>query len=152
VAERIAIVADHAAYEMKAALAEHLRAGGYEVLDLGTTSTDSVDYPDYGYRMADAIASGEAGRGIALCGTGIGISISVNRHPACRCALASDGLAARLGREHNDANVLALGARLIGIETAKDCIAQFLATPFGGGRHARRVDKLSHPHFAKEPA
>lgn len=151
-AERIAIVADHAAYEMKALLAEHLRAGGYDVLDLGTTSTDSVDYPDYGYRMAEAIASGRAERGIALCGTGIGISISVNRHPACRCALASDGLGARLGREHNDANVLALGARLIGIETAKDCIEQFLATPFGGGRHARRVDKLSHPHFAKEPA
>jgi ribose 5-phosphate isomerase B len=152
VAERIAIVSDHAAFEMKAALAEHLRAAGHDVLDLGTTSTDSVDYPDYGYRMADAIASGDAERGIALCGSGVGISISVNRHPACRCALASDGLTARLAREHNDANVLALGARLIGIETAKDCIAQFLATPFAGGRHQRRIDKLTNPHFAREPA
>jgi ribose 5-phosphate isomerase B len=151
-AEKIAIVSDHAAFEMKTALAEHLRERGFDVLDLGTSSTDSVDYPDYGYRMAEAIAAGEAGRGIALCGTGIGISISVNRHPACRCALASDGLAARLGRDHNDANVLALGARLIGIETAKDCIDQFLATPFGGGRHQRRVDKLSNPAFARENA
>jgi ribose 5-phosphate isomerase B len=152
VAERIAIVSDHAAYEMKAALAEELRASGRDVLDLGTASTDSVDYPDYGYRMAEAIASGEAARGIALCGSGIGISISINRHPACRCALVSSGLAARLARQHNDANVLALGARLIGIETARDCVEQFLQTPFAGGRHQRRVDKLSNPVFAKEPA
>jgi ribose 5-phosphate isomerase B len=152
VAERIAIVADHAAFEMKMLLVEHLRGAGREVLDLGTTSTDSVDYPDYGYRMAEAIAAGRAGRGIALCGSGIGISISVNRHPACRCARVSDGLSARLAREHNDANVLALGARLIGIETAKDCVDQFLATPFAGGRHQRRVDKLSNPAFAEEPA
>jgi ribose 5-phosphate isomerase B len=152
VAERIAIVSDHAAYEMKAALIEHLKGAGHDVLDLGTTSTDSVDYPDYGYRMASAIAQGSAERGIALCGSGIGISISVNRHPACRCALVSEGLSARLAREHNDANVLALGARLIGIEAAKDCIDQFLATPFEGGRHQRRVDKLSNPDFAKEPA
>jgi ribose 5-phosphate isomerase B len=137
---------------MKALLADELRARGYEVLDLGTTSTDSVDYPDYGYRMAEAIASGEAERGIALCGSGIGISISINRHPACRCALVSSGIAARLAREHNDANVLALGARLIGIETARDCVEQFLATPFAGGRHQRRVDKLAHPSFTKEPA
>ena len=151
-AERVAVVSDHAAFEMKAMLAEHLRSAGYEVLDLGTTSTDSVDYPDYGYRIADAIASGQVERGIALCGSGIGISISVNRHPACRCALVSDGLAARLAREHNDANVLALGARLIGIETARDCVEQFLGTPFAGGRHQRRVDKLSNPSFAQEPA
>jgi ribose 5-phosphate isomerase B len=152
VADRIAIVSDHAAFAMKAELAEHLRAGGYEVLDLGTTSTDSVDYPDYGYRMAQAIASGEVERGIALCGSGVGISISINRHPACRCALVSDGLTAQLARLHNDANVLALGARLIGIETARDCADRFLATPFEGGRHQRRVDKLSNPDFAKEPA
>ncbi|TFI57894.1 ribose 5-phosphate isomerase B [Sphingomonas parva] len=151
-AERIAIVSDHAAYAMKAELAEHLRGEGYDVLDLGTTSTDSVDYPDYGYRMARAIAEGEVERGIALCGSGIGISIAVNRHPHCRCALVSDGLAARLAREHNDANVLALGARLIGVETARDCVANFLATPFAGGRHQRRVDKLTNPDFAKEPA
>jgi ribose 5-phosphate isomerase B len=150
VAERIAIVADHAAFEMKMLLIEHLRSAGYDILDLGTTSTDSVDYPDYGYRMADAIASGRAQRGVALCGSGIGISISVNRHPACRCALVSDGLAARLAREHNDANVLAMGARLVGIETARDCLDQFLATPFAAGRHQRRVDKLTNPVFARE--
>jgi ribose 5-phosphate isomerase B len=149
---RIAIVSDHAAYDMKALLAEHLRAAGHDVLDLGTTSTDSVDYPDYGYLMGDAIASGRAERGVSLCGSGIGISIAVNRNPACRCALVSDGLSARLAREHNDANVIAMGARLIGIDTAKDCLAQFLATPFAGGRHQRRVDKLTHPAFAKEPA
>jgi ribose 5-phosphate isomerase B len=137
---------------MKAALAEHLRGEGYDVLDLGTSSTDSVDYPDFGYRLADAIASGHAGRGVSLCGSGIGISIAVNRNSACRCALVSDGLSARLAREHNDANVIAMGARLIGIDTAKDCLAIFLATPFAGGRHERRVDKLTHPVFAKEPA
>lgn len=151
-AERIAIVSDHAAFEMKAMLVEHLRSRGHDVLDLGTTSAESVDYPDYGYRMAEAIASGEAQRGVALCGSGIGISISVNRHPACRCALVSEGLSARLAREHNDANVIAMGARLIGIEAARDCVDQFLATPFGGGRHQRRVDKLSNPVFARENA
>jgi ribose 5-phosphate isomerase B len=154
-AERIAIVSDHAAYEMKTVLADHLRSEGYDVLDLGTTSTDSVDYPDYGYRMADAIASGRAARGISLCGSGIGISIAVNRHPAARAALVSEPLSARLAREHNDANVIAMGARLIGIEMAKACVETFLATPFGGARHLRRVEKLSYPPFApasKEPA
>ena len=153
-AERIAIVSDHAAFEMKAELAEHLRGLGHDVLDLGTTSADSVDYPDYGYRMAQAIASGEAQRGIALCGSGVGISVSVNRHPACRAALVSEPLSARLAREHNDANVLALGARLIGPEMARACIEAFLATPFAGGRHQRRVDKLSNPTFERreEPA
>lgn len=150
--QRIAIASDHAAVEMKAALAEHLRTAGHDVLDLGPATTESVDYPDFGYRLAEAVASGEAEKGVALCGSGIGISISVNRHPACRCALVSDGLAARLAREHNDANVIAMGARLIGIETAKDCLDRFLATDFGGGRHQRRVDKLSSPRFAKEPA
>ena len=151
-AERIAIASDHAAVEMKALLAEHLRGAGHEVTDLGPADTTSVDYPDYGYRLAEAIASGAADKGVALCGSGIGISIAVNRNPACRCALVSDGLAARLAREHNDANVIAMGARLIGIDAAKDCLDQFLATSFGGGRHQRRVDKLSNPSFAKEPA
>lgn len=147
---RIAIAADHAAIEMKALLADWLREQGHEVDDLGPHSGESVDYPDYGYKLADVIAAGGADYGVALCGSGIGISISVNRHPACRCALVSDNLSARLAREHNDANVIALGARLIGGETAKDCLDAFLATPFGGGRHQRRVDKLSHPRF--EPA
>lgn len=135
---------------MKADLAEWLRDGGHEVLDLGTASTDSVDYPDYGYLIAEAIASGRADRGVALCGSGVGISISVNRHPACRCALISESLSARLAREHNDANVIALGARLIGIEQARECVSVFLATPFAGGRHQRRIDKLSNPLFSSE--
>jgi len=153
VSEVVAIVSDHAAFEMKAELVEWLRDAGHEVIDLGTASTDSVDYPDYGYRLAEAIASGRADKGVALCGSGVGISISVNRHPACRCALVSESLSARLAREHNDANAIAMGARLIGIEQAKECVSAFLATPFAGGRHQRRVDKLTNPAFvSKEPA
>jgi len=152
VADRIAIASDHAAVEMKAQLAAYLGEKGHDVLDLGTNGTDSVDYPDFGYRLANAIAAGKASKGVALCGSGIGISISVNRNPACRCALVSDGLSARLAREHNDANVIAMGARLIGIETARDCLDQFLSTPFAGGRHQRRVDKLSNPILSKEDA
>ena len=113
--------------------------------DLGPDGVASVDYPDYGYKLARAVADGSADRGVALCGSGIGISIAVNRNPACRCALVSEPLSASLAREHNDANVIAMGARIIGIEMAKACISAFLATPFGGDRHARRVDKLSHP-------
>lgn len=151
-AERIAIVSDHAAFEMKAALADWLRDAGHSVTDLGPDGIESVDYPDYGYKLAEEIAAGRAETGIALCGSGIGISIAANRHPACRCALVSEPLSARLAREHNDANVIALGGRLIGLEMAKACLDAFLATPFGGGRHQRRVDKLSHPHFAREIA
>jgi ribose 5-phosphate isomerase B len=152
VADRVAIASDHAAVEMKAALAAHLRALGHEVIDLGPEGADPVDYPDYGYRLAEAIASGEADSGVALCGSGIGISIAVNRHPAARAALVSEPLSARLAREHNDANVIAMGARMVGIEMAKACIETFLATRFGGARHLRRVEKLSNPPFAKEPA
>jgi len=151
-AETIAIASDHAAFELKAALAEWLRGQGVAVLDLGPDSTASVDYPDYGYKLAEAIATGEAGKAIALCGSGIGISIAVNRHPAARCALVSEVLSARLAREHNDANVIALGARLIGFEQARACVEAFLATPFAGDRHVRRVNKLSHPRFLKEHA
>ena len=151
-AERIAIVSDHAAFEMKAALADWLREAGHDVTDLGPDGVESVDYPDYGYKLAEEIAAGRAETGIALCGSGIGISIAANRHPACRCALVSEPLSARLAREHNDANVIAMGGRLIGLEMAKACVDAFLAAPFGGGRHQRRVDKLTHPHFAREPA
>jgi len=154
VADRVAIASDHAAIELKTALAQHLRALGHEVLDLGPDGAEPVDYPDYGYRLAEAIAAGEAERGVALCGSGIGISIAVNRHPAARAALVSEPLSARLAREHNDANVIAMGARLVGIEMAKACLETFLATPFGGARHLRRVEKLTNPPFAstKEPA
>lgn len=140
----IALAADHAGYELKDVLAAWLRDLGHEVIDLGTNSPDSVDYPEYGSKLARAVAAGEAERGIAVCGSGIGIAIAVNRNPACRCARVDDPLSARLAREHNDANVLALGARLIGPDMAKECILAFLDTPFSGGRHQRRVDQLSH--------
>ena len=149
---RIAIASDHAALALKSALVEYLCAAGHDVADLGPHDESSVDYPDYGYKLASAIADGSAERGIALCGSGIGISISVNRNPAARAALVSEPLSARLAREHNDANVIAMGARLIGIEMAKACIDAFLSTDFGGDRHQRRVDKLSNPIMTKEPA
>ena len=142
---KIAIASDHAAVELKSALVSYLAEAGHEVSDLGTNSNDSVDYPDYGYRVANAVASGDAERGVALCGSGIGISIAVNRNKACRCALVSEPLSAKLAREHNDANVIAMGARLTGVDLAKACLDAFLSTEFGGDRHARRVDKLSNP-------
>lgn len=140
---RIALAADHAGYELKDMLAVWLGEGGHEISDLGTNGGDSVDYPQFGARLAQAIASGAAERGIAVCGSGIGISIAVNRYPGCRCARVDDPVSARLAREHNDANVLALGARLIGVDMARACVAAFLGTEFAGGRHQRRVDMLS---------
>lgn len=149
---RIALASDHAATALKTALAAHLEAGGHTVADLGPYDDNSVDYPDYGYRLAASIAAGEADFGVALCGSGIGISIAVNRHPACRAALVGEPLSAKLAREHNDANVIAMGARLTGIDMAKACLDAFLSTPFAGDRHSRRVGKLSNPDFAKDPA
>ena len=149
---RIAIASDHAAVTLKDELGAWLAELGHEVNDLGIHGAGSVDYPDYGYKVAEQIAAGTADFGVALCGSGIGIAIAANRHPACRAALVSEPLSARLAREHNDANVIAMGARLIGIEMAKACVETFLATPFTGGRHGPRVQKLSHPHFSKEPA
>jgi ribose 5-phosphate isomerase B len=140
--DTVAIAADHGGFELKSALVPVLRALGFAVLDLGTSSTDSVDYPELADAVAAALKDGRAGRGVLICGTGIGISIAANRHAGVRAAPCHDGLTARLARQHNDANVLALGGRLIGIETAKDCLATFLHTPFEGGRHARRVAKL----------
>ncbi len=142
---RIAIASDHAAFALKSELAEWLRNEGHDVLDLGTNGPESVDYPDYGYALGNAIADGRADYGVALCGSGIGISIAVNRVAQARCALVSEPLSASLARQHNDANVVALGARLIGTEMAKTCITTFLATEFLGDRHQRRVEKLSHP-------
>ncbi|TSB04315.1 ribose 5-phosphate isomerase B [Sphingorhabdus contaminans] len=149
---RIAIASDHAALALKSALVAYVREQGHEITDLGPHDESSVDYPDYGYKLAAAIADGSAERGIALCGSGIGISIAVNRNPAARAALVSEPLSAQLAREHNDANVIAMGARLIGVEMAKACVDRFLATEFGGDRHQRRVDKLSNPQNAKESA
>ena len=150
---KIAIASDHAAFDLKAMLAAWLAEQGHDVTDLGPYDDARVDYPDYGYALARTIADGGAEYGVALCGSGIGISIAVNREAACRCALVSEPLSAALAREHNDANVIALGARLIGPDMAKACVAAFLAGEFAGGRHAGRVDKLSHPtHEAERTA
>lgn len=140
---KIALASDHAAFGLKGELAQWLRELGHEVTDLGPDGIESVDYPDYGYKLARHVAAGKADFGVAACGSGIGISIAVNRVPQARCALVSEPLSARLAREHNDANVIALGARLVGLDMAKACVEAFLATPFAGDRHVRRVEKLS---------
>ena len=142
---RIAIASDHAAFDLKAELREYLIEQGHDVADLGPDTPERVDYPDFGYKLAEVVADGTAQFGVALCGSGLGISMAVNRNPACRCALVSEPYSATLAREHNDANVIAMGARLIGVDMAKACLDAFLATPFAGGRHGPRVDKLSHP-------
>lgn len=140
---RIALSADHAGYELKDQLAAWLAEEGHEVIDLGTNGPESVDYPDYGARLGRALASGDADRGIAVCGSGIGIAIAANRNPGCRCAQVAEPLSATLARTHNDANAIALGSRLIGPEMARACVAAFLAADFEGGRHQRRVDMLN---------
>ena len=139
----IAVASDHAGFDLKEILKRDLQDAGYAVLDLGTNSTASVDYPDFGKAMAEAIASGRAAKGVLVCGTGIGISIAANRNPKVRAALAHDVTSARLSREHNDANVVAFGQRLIGAETAREALKAFLNTEWAGGRHAGRVAKLS---------
>jgi ribose 5-phosphate isomerase B len=140
---RIALASDHAGYVLKDEIAAWLRDQGHDIVDLGTNSADSVDYPDFGSKLARSVGSGETDRGVAVCGSGIGISIAVNRDPRCRCARVDDPLSAALAREHNDANVVALGARLLGPDMAKACVQAFLGTEFAGGRHQRRVDQLS---------
>jgi len=137
----IAIACDHGGYDLKEQIKS--RFADVEWLDLGCDSTDSVDYPDFGSKLADTVASAEATQGVLICGTGIGISIAANRNPAIRCGLCSDATMARLTRQHNDANVLALGARIIGAELAFDIVETFLNTEFEGGRHQNRIDKLS---------
>ena len=142
--EIVAIATDHAGFELKAALIGEIAALGLTPLDLGTDSGQSVDYPDIANAVARALDEKKAQRAVLMCGSGIGMSIAANRHPIVRAALCHDALTARLAREHNDANVLVMGARLIGPETAKDCLKIFLSTPFDGGeRHRRRVAKLA---------
>jgi ribose 5-phosphate isomerase B len=149
---RIALTADHAGVDLKDELAAWLRDQDHDVLDLGTNSHESVDYPKYGAMLADALAAGQAERGITVCGSGIGVAIAANRNPACRCAQVGEPLSAALARRHNDANAIALGARLIGIEMAKACVTAFLSTDFEGGRHQRRVDQLAAPSSQRENA
>ena len=141
---RIALSADHAGYLLKDELAAWLREQGHEIIDLGTNGPESVDYPHFGALLAETIADGRAERGVTVCGSGIGVGIAANRNPACRCAIVDEPLSAQLARRHNDANAIALGARLIGIEMAKACVEAFLSTEFEGGRHQRRVDQLSN--------
>jgi ribose 5-phosphate isomerase B len=138
----LVIASDHAGFDLKAVIRNALEAKGVEVLDLGPEDATSVDYPDMAAKLAEAMAKGVADRGVLICGTGIGIGIAANRYPYIRAALCHDVTTARLSRAHNDANVLCLGARTIGQEVALDCVDMFLATPFEGGRHQRRVDKL----------
>ncbi len=141
--EVIAIAADHAGFGLKQELAGLLTEKGFQVLDLGTNGPDSVDYPDFAEKMAEAIRAGRAGRGVLVCGSGIGIGIAANRFPGIRAATCTDATMARLSRAHNDANVISLGSRIVGFETARDCVLTFLSTPFDGGeRHQRRIDKL----------
>lgn len=139
---KIAIAADHGGYEMKSRIIAHLQAAGHTVQDAGTHSADSVDYPDYAYALAEIITRGAADFGIGLCGSGIGMDIALNRFPAVRSALCTSVEMARLSRAHNNANVLTLGARLTENQLALDCIDMFLKTPFEGGRHETRVEKL----------
>ena len=149
---RIVLTADHAGVDLKDLLAAWLAEQGHDILDLGTNSHESVDYPRFGALMAEALADGRAERGITVCGTGIGVAIAANRNSACRCAQVAEPLSASLARQHNDCNAIAIGARLIGVEMAKACVEAFLETDFEGGRHQRRVDQLSHPSTQRENA
>ena len=139
---KIAIGNDHAAVALKNEIAQHLRDLGHEVVNFGTDTNDSVDYPVYGFKVANAVASGECELGVAICGTGIGISMAANKVKGIRCALCTDSLQAEMTRRHNDANMMALGAGITGGNLAKRMVEIFLNTEFEGGRHARRVALL----------
>jgi ribose 5-phosphate isomerase B len=143
VVSTIALGADHAGYELKEALKSWLINHGYHVLDLGTHSTESVDYPDYAALVGEAVADHKVERGLLVCGTGIGMTITANKVPGVRAALCGDLYTARMSREHNDANVLVLGGRLMGADMSADILRVWLETDFAGGRHARRVGKIA---------
>lgn len=139
---KIAIGADHAGYELKERLKGWLAGHGHEPVDLGTHTTDSVDYPDFGFAVGEAVAAGRAERGVLVCGTGIGIAMAANKVPGVRAGVPNDLFATRLMREHNDANVIAFGARQTAEPLAEAMLETFLNTPFAGGRHSRRTEKL----------
>jgi ribose 5-phosphate isomerase B len=139
---RIVLGADHAGFELKERLKTYLRENGHETIDLGTSSTESVDYPDFGFAVGKAVAEGRAERGVLVCGTGIGMAIAANRLRGVRAGAPNDLFATRLMREHNDANVIAFGARQMAVPLAEAMLDLFLTTPFAGGRHVRRVKKL----------
>ncbi len=138
----VALGADHGGFELKEQLKEFLRAWGYTPLDLGTSSREAVDYPDFAEAVSNAVVRGDAWRGVVIDSAGIGSSIAANKVPGARAALCYDRATARNSREHNDANILSLGARLVSAEAAREILAVWLETPFAGGRHQRRVDKI----------
>ena len=139
----IALGADHAGWELKEALKAWLIENGHQILDFGTHSPDSVDYPDYALEVAESVASGKAERGLLVCGTGIGMAMTANKVPGIRAALCSDPFMARMSREHNDANVLALGGRLMDGELGLEILQMWLGNEFAGGRHERRLAKIA---------
>ncbi|MGB9147529.1 MAG: ribose 5-phosphate isomerase B [Acidobacteriaceae bacterium] len=139
----IAIGSDHAAFEFKEAIKAYLVARGYEVKDFGACGTERVDYCDFGFRVGEAVAAGECEKGIVCCGTGVGISISANKVKGIRAVVCSEPYSAKLSREHNDTNILALGARVVGIELAKMIVDVWLSASFEGGRHADRIRKIA---------
>jgi len=141
---KIGIASDHGGFELKEYIKEYLGKEGIEYVDYGTNSTESVDYPDYGEKLSKAVVSGEVDRGIAICGTGIGISIACNKVKGIRCALCSDTYSARMSVEHNNANVLALGGRVLGKDLALEIVSAWLKAEFQGGRHERRINKISN--------
>lgn len=139
---KIGIGNDHAAVDMKFEIVKYLEESGYEVVNFGTDTNDSCDYPVYGEKVARAVANGEVDKGILICGTGVGISLAANKVKGIRAAVCSESVTARFSRLHNDANILAFGARIVGVETAKDMVNVWLNTEFEGGRHQRRVDLI----------
>ena len=140
---KIAIGNDHTAVAMKNGIVAHLEAKGYEVVNFGTDATDRSDYPIYGKRVADAVASGECDLGVLICGTGIGISLTANKVKGIRAAVCSEAYSAKMTRMHNNANIIAFGARVVGQATAEEIVDAFLEAEYEGGRHARRVDMIS---------
>lgn len=139
---KIAIGSDHGGFELKEKVIKHLLEKDIEVLDLGTNSTASVDYPEFGHAVGHAVVEGKADLGIVICGTGIGISISANKVPGVRAGLCTNTTMAKLTRQHNNANVLAMGARIVGDVLALDMVDTFISTPFEGGRHERRIENI----------
>ncbi len=142
--KKVAVASDHGAFDLKSKIVSRLKSLGYEPVDMGTDGTESVDYPDYAAKVSTAVSNGEIERGILLCGTGIGMSITANKFPGVRAALAYDGYTARMSREHNDSNVLVLGGRTLGVRVAYDILETWLNTPFEGDRHQRRLDKITN--------
>ena len=149
--KKIALASDHGGFDLKESVIAHLLNTGWEVDDLGPHTGDSVDYPDYGIKLAEAVAEKRVQRGIVICGTGIGMSIVVNRYPGIRGTLCSDVFTAKLCREHNDSNILIMGGRVIGKGLAAEIVNTWLNTPFEGGRHQRRLDKINQIDASLKP-